>query len=245
VAALKFVVVNADDFGISRGVNRGIVEAHEGGIVTSVSLMVDRPAAAEAADYARGRPELGIGLHVELDRWRVAKLPRRGASFSAEPVKRHASEALQRQLERFGSLVGRSPSHLDSHQHRHTQPLVRPVFEHVAHELGVPLRRVDPRVRFCGDFYGHDARGRPEPEAITPEALVQVLERIEEGVTELCCHPGYADRLDEWYEAEREQEVRTLCDARVREAVRRLGLSLRTFSDLSAELERLAGQSIR
>jgi chitin disaccharide deacetylase len=235
VLSLKFVIVNADDFGCSRGVNRGIVEAHERGIVTSVSLMVDRTAASEGAEYARGRPELGVGLHVELDRWRVSRLPRRGAAFSAAAVTRHASEQLQRQLERFGSLLGQPPSHLDSHQHRHTWPLVRPLFERVAGELDIPLRRIDPRARFCGDFYGQDGRGRPEPESITPGALIQLLERIEEGVTELCCHPGYAEGLDEWYKMEREQEVRTLCDARVGEAVSRLHIRLCTFSDLHAQ----------
>jgi predicted glycoside hydrolase/deacetylase ChbG (UPF0249 family) len=114
------------------------------------------------------------------------------------------------------------------------------LFEEVAHELNVPLRRVDPRVRFRGDFYGHDGRGRPEPEAITPAALIDLLEQIEDGVTEVCCHPGYVDGLHaEWYIEEREQEIQTLCDPRVREAVRRLGLRLCTFSELALELARL------
>src|SRR5206468_2930594 len=60
----KLVVVNADDLGLSPGVNRGIIEAHERGIVTSASLMVRWPAAAEAAAYARSRPQLGVGLHL-------------------------------------------------------------------------------------------------------------------------------------------------------------------------------------
>jgi len=231
VPALIWLIVNADDFGCSRGVNRGIVEAHEHGIVTSTSLMVLCSAAAEAAAYARGRPELGVGLHVELRRWRVSRLPRKGAALSASAVRQHASEQLERQLERFTSLVGRAPSHLDSHQHRHTSPIVRPLFERTAQELGIPLRRTPLGVRFCGEFYGHDGRGRPDPEAITPEALLQLLEGLEEGVTELCCHPGYADDLDSWYRLEREQEVRSLCDPRVLETIRRLEIRLCTFAD--------------
>src|SRR5437867_1616393 len=69
--ALRLLIVNADDFGYSRGVNRGIVEAYERGIVTSASLMVNRVAAAEAAEYGRDHPELGVGLHVDLRRRRV------------------------------------------------------------------------------------------------------------------------------------------------------------------------------
>lgn len=227
------LIVNADDFGCCRGVNRGIIEAHERGIVTSASLMVDARAAADAAEYARERPELGVGLHVVLAQWRVRWLPRRGSVFSAKTLKRRAADQLERQLERFSALVGRGPSHLDSHQHRHTWPLVRPLFERAARDLGVPLRRTELGARFCGEFYGHDGRGRPDPDAIRPEALIRLLEELEPGVTELCCHPGYPDDLDSWYRLEREPEIRALCDPCVRETVSKRGIRLCTFSDLS------------
>jgi predicted glycoside hydrolase/deacetylase ChbG (UPF0249 family) len=232
----SYLIVNADDFGYSRSVNRGIIEAHERGIVTSASLLVDRPAAVDGAEYARERPELGLGLHVELDAWRVARIPRKGAVLSAAALERRVSAQVRRQHERFRSLAGREPTHLDSHQHRHVWDSVRPLFEQLAHELDIPLRRVDSRVRFCGEFYGQDGRGQPDPGAITPQALAAVLERLEDGVTELCCHPGYADELDDWYRTEREQEVRTLCDPRVRKVVEVLGIELCTFSDVRSVL---------
>jgi predicted glycoside hydrolase/deacetylase ChbG (UPF0249 family) len=225
----RYLIVNADDFGYSRSVNRGVIEAHERGIVTSASLMVDRPGAVEAAEYAQEHPRLGVGLHVELDAWRVARIPRKGAVRSAAALERRVSAQTADQLERFRSLVGRDPSHLDSHHHRHVRDGVRPVLERLARELDVPLRRCDERVRFCGAFYGHDGKGRPDPDAITPEALVALLEGLEPGVTELCCHAGYADELDDWYRIEREQEVRALCDAAVRESVAGLEIELCTF----------------
>jgi predicted glycoside hydrolase/deacetylase ChbG (UPF0249 family) len=225
----RYLIVNADDFGYSRSVNRGVIEAHERGIVTSASLMVDRPGAVEAAEYAREHAQLGVGLHVELDAWRVARIPRKGAVRSAAALERRVSAQTADQLERFRSLVGRDPSHLDSHHHRHVWDGVRPVLERLARALGVPLRRCDARVRFCGAFYGHDGNGQPDPDAITPQALVALLEGLEPGVTELCCHAGYADELDDWYRIEREQEVRTLCDAAVRESVARLEIELCTF----------------
>jgi chitin disaccharide deacetylase len=229
---LRSLIVNADDFGASLGVNRGIIEAHEHGIVTSASLMVDGAAAAEAAEFARGATDLGLGLHVELQRWRRGVPPRTGAALSATGVRRHARRELQRQLERFRLLVGREPTHLDSHQHRHTSPLVQPLFEQKARELGIPLRRTRLGVRFCGDFYGHDGRGRPDPDAITVPALIQLLEQISKGVTELGCHPGYADDLDDWYRVEREREVRVLCDPRVGSAVGQLGITLMSFGEV-------------
>src|SRR5579884_523282 len=69
VHAKKHLIVNADDFGLSAGVNRGIIEAHEHGIVTSASLMVRWPATTEAAAYSRDHPDLSLGLHVDLSEW--------------------------------------------------------------------------------------------------------------------------------------------------------------------------------
>src|ERR1051326_2874909 len=65
----RYLIVNADDFGRSPGVNRGIMRTHQHGIVTSASLMVRWPAAVEAAVYARMHPTLSVGLHLDLGEW--------------------------------------------------------------------------------------------------------------------------------------------------------------------------------
>ena len=225
------LIVNADDFGACEGVNRGIVEAHELGIVTSTSLMVNRPGAEEAAAYGRLRPELAVGLHVELRNWRVRRLGLPRAS-SETRLRATVSRDARSQVERFRRLLGRDPTHLDSHQHRHRAEPLRPVFEAIAAELGVPLRHFDTGVRFRGEFYGHDGRGKPEPDAITPVALVRILDDLPPGTFELACHPGYTDGLKEWYREERVQEIRSLCDPRVRAAIDRLGITLISFADL-------------
>ncbi len=125
----RLLIVNADDFGLSAAVNRGIIRAHESGIVTSASLMVRQPGAAEAARYARSSPRLGVGLHLDLgewvfegDAWRqryavVADL--------ADPVA--VEREVRHQYEAFVALVGRPPTHVESHQHVHQteNPLVR------------------------------------------------------------------------------------------------------------------------
>jgi chitin disaccharide deacetylase len=234
---MRCLIVNADDFGYSDGVNRGILDAHDNGIVTSASLMVERPGALEAAERARERPRLGLGLHVEVRHWRSSWLPRRGAARFPTSVAPRAEKDLRRQLDRFRLLVGREPSHLDSHQHRHLAELVRPAFEEASAALGIPLRRVDRRVRFCGEFYGHDGHGRPDHDAITPEALIRLIENVEDGVTELCCHPGYANGLGDWYRKERAQEVQTLCDPRVRRAIESENIRLCSFAEAAVQLE--------
>ena len=69
MAGEKYLIVNADDFGQSPGVNRGIIAAHQRGIVTSASLMTRWLAAGEASLYAKEHPELSIGLHLDLGEW--------------------------------------------------------------------------------------------------------------------------------------------------------------------------------
>ena len=63
---IKFLIVNADDFGAGAGINRGIMEAHAHGILTSASLMVTMPGADEAVSLGRDAPDLSVGLHVDL-----------------------------------------------------------------------------------------------------------------------------------------------------------------------------------
>src|SRR5215831_18987425 len=69
MSAVRRLIVNADDFGQSAGINDGIARCHEAGIVTSASLMVDHPHGVDAAVYARGHPALSVGLHLDLGEW--------------------------------------------------------------------------------------------------------------------------------------------------------------------------------
>jgi predicted glycoside hydrolase/deacetylase ChbG (UPF0249 family) len=227
-----YLIVNADDFGFSPGVNRGVAEAHESGIVTCASLMVKQPAADEAAHYARRQTGLDVGLHLEFERRPARRLLwKRSRPAETAPREAVAAEA-GAQLARFRDLLGQDPSHLDSHQHRHRYEPARSVLLGLAEELGVPLREADPRIRFCGDFYGQMG-GRPWPEGIRPASLVRLIESLTPGVTELCTHPGYADDLDQRYKTERALEVQALCHASVRAAVERLGIRLVTFRQLN------------
>src|SRR6476620_5539695 len=113
----RTLIVNADAFGLGAGVNRGIVKAHDHGIVTSASLMVHMPAAPEAAALARERPLLSLGLHIDVGEWRFEN----GAWFPIyERVRQDDREALEvavaEQLNLFRRLAGADPTHLDSHQ---------------------------------------------------------------------------------------------------------------------------------
>jgi chitin disaccharide deacetylase len=228
----RVLIVNADDFGRSRGVNSGIIRAHGEGIVTSATLMVRWPDAEEAAVYGR-RSSLAVGLHLDLGEWEysLGEWHSRYEVVDIESADAVAAE-LDRQLGRFEQLMGRPPSHLDSHQHIHRDEPVRSELLRAGELLGVPVRHLTPGIAYSGAFFGHDGRQTSLPEALTVEALVRVIDELPLGVTELACHPAAEVDHESSYGHERLQEVETLCDPRVRAAIERHGVALRSFADL-------------
>ena len=231
MSAARWLIVNADDLGLSAGVNAGIAEAHERGIVTSASLMVSAGAAAAAADLARERADLAVGLHLDVAEWRFEAGEWRVAYERCDPDDPAAVEAECRgQVEAFRQLIGRDPTHLDSHQHTHMSEPVASVAGRLAAELEVPLR--DRGIRYEGGFYGQTGKGEPYPEGIDPAHLIELIEALPPGGTELGCHPGRGADTGSPYEAERERELGALCDPRVAAAIERAGVELRSFAQL-------------
>ena len=223
----KLLVVNGDDFGASEGINRGIVEAHVHGILTSASLMVTGCATEEAAALSREHPRLGVGLH-----WDVWGEDERAFDTRDLPAVR---EEFARQLDAFRVLMGRDPTHVDSHQHAHLEPHVRDEFAKLVAPLGVPLRGVGD-VAFVGGFYAQWEWSVTDLHHVSIEFLQQLLrEEVGPGVTELACHPGHpSPGFRSVYVDERAEEVRTLCDPRVRATVDELGIRLVNYTDTRA-----------
>jgi predicted glycoside hydrolase/deacetylase ChbG (UPF0249 family) len=226
----KHLIVNADDFGLSDGVNRGIIETAERGILTSASLMVRQPAAAGAAQYAREAGRLSIGLHLDLGEWTFRDgewVPLYSVVSTDDPTA--VAAEVRRQVTEFMRLVGRQPTHLDSHQHVHRHEPARSIVIHEAQTLKIPLREFTPGVSYCGDFYGQTGEGESLPEALTVAGLEKILAALPNGVTELGCHPGYGDDLHTMYRLERAREVEVLCSPAVREILRELSIELCSF----------------
>ena len=221
---MKYCIVNGDDFGASHGIVRGILEAHECGILTSASLMVDMPASESAAALARGRPRLGVGLHVDLGS--------SGRSDAGRADLCLVRSELRRQIERFLRLMDALPTHLDAHHNVHRSHELLPCFREVAACYGLPLRE-HCAVRYFSSFYGR-WNGESHLEQISVERLLRMLEReLEDGITELACHPGYLEpgfRSD--YGIEREAELGTLCDPALHAGIVRLGIRLIDHRDV-------------
>lgn len=233
----KYLIVNADDFGQSPGINRGIIEAHEHGIVTSASLMTRWLAAGEAAIYARGHPELSVGLHLDFGEW-VYQEGSWVPLYTVIPLddKLAVEREIFRQLEVFHYLLGRYPDHINSHQHIHMRDPVRSVALNVCHRLGIPLRNLCPEVHYFTNFYGQTAQGLPLPTHISLDWMIEILTtRVPAGWTVLTCHPGYGDDLQTtMYRHERREELKVLCHPRVQAVIDSLGIKLRSFNDWSS-----------
>jgi predicted glycoside hydrolase/deacetylase ChbG (UPF0249 family) len=249
---LKTLIVNADDFGLTRGVSRGILEAGARGIVTSTTVIVNRQIDPDLVAEL-GASTLGAGLHLNLTLGAPLADPRRVPSLvdgegrfvrdpreaAARAAKDEARIELGNQIDAFRRLFGRFPTHLDSHHHvgQH-EPILELVLE-FARALRVPVRSQDDRVRSAArlaklrtpDHFAGESG--PEP-CWSPERVLAELRALRDGVTEFMTHPGYFDEELAYsrYGRQRETELAGLTDPRARELIAREGIGLAHFGAL-------------
>lgn len=231
---MKYLIVNADDFGYSHGINRGIAEAHTRGVLTSTGMMVNTPATDEAVCMAADLPNLSIGLHVNF-----TNEAQRIVEYDDPKICRNE---LRRQFDRFVDRMSRMPTHIDSHQHVHRHPGRAPFFLELAEEHGIPLRDYCA-VFSVGGFYAQWEYGVSDPDHVSFDVLARILrEEIPHGITELGCHPGYFDPDFKCvYHKDREYELATLCDPRVPDVLGEQGIELIGYRDVPSALAKLTG----
>jgi len=249
------LIVNADDFGYTPGVSAGILRAHVSGIVTSTTLMPNAPDTEAASRLARRTPSLAVGVHLVLtygrplsDPKRITSLVRPDGTFPRvsdllRAGRPRADEALleyRAQFARVRELIGREPTHMDTHHWVHDIPALEDAVLALAKETGAAARTHDRRQRERFRDAGVRTTDRFVREfqhegAIHTDALLDLLERLagEIGTAELMCHPGDPDEpllAISTYARERGRELETLTDPLVRAAIRRLGLELATYA---------------
>lgn len=222
----KYCIVNGDDFGASPGINRGIAEAHQHGILTSTSLMVDMPGAEEAAELSRDLSRLSVGIHVTITSEDFIPL----IDFDSPDQCR---AELERQCIRFQDLMGRLPTHIDAHHNIHRDPRVELYFLELSISQNLPLRE-NSAVRYFSNFYGQ-WDGETHLEQISESSMCTMLAtEIGYGFTELSCHPGYIDpNFQSSYGIERETELQTLCSPVTKQEISDLGIELINYDDLN------------
>lgn len=215
---MRRLIVNADDFGFTRDVNAGIVEAHREGILTATTLMAVGAAFDDAVRLARDNPTLDVGCHLVLTGApglpaTVMALIRALALGRIDPY-----AALRAQIEKTIG-AGIRPTHLDTHKHTHLHPAVLSAVARLSEEFGIrwvrrpfdlPLngqpvpwpRRLVARGlsvvkgRFQRTLERHGCRttdrfaGFAMTGTFSASDLVRLIENLPEGTTEFMCHPG-------------------------------------------------------
>jgi predicted glycoside hydrolase/deacetylase ChbG (UPF0249 family) len=216
---VKLLVVNADDFGFTRDVNQGIVEAHCRGILTATTLMATGEAFEHAVKLARENPSLDVGCHLVLVG--APPLPRTvlelTRALAAGRIK--VFDELIAQVRRILN-AGLRPTHLDTHKHTHLLPPVLDAVARISEEYKIPwVRRpfdfpVTPagvswakratsralgvvRRRFARVLARHGCRstdhfaGFQITGRYTASDLARLIRSLPEGSTEFMCHPGF------------------------------------------------------
>lgn len=157
--SMKRLILNADDFGMTRGVNEAIIRAHRDGILTSTTLMATGDAFDDAIAKAKAMPALGVGCHVVLTggaavspREKIPSLVDSGgrlpeslpafvAKVTSGAIKIAEIETeIRAQIQKIRA-AGIEPSHVDSHKHTHAHPQVMHALGRVAREMKVPCVR--------------------------------------------------------------------------------------------------------
>jgi predicted glycoside hydrolase/deacetylase ChbG (UPF0249 family) len=243
---LRKWVINADDFGYSKAVNYGIIEAHRDGVVTSATLMVNMQGARHGAQLAKEFENLGVGIHFVLTcgkpiRADVTSLVKGDGTFhSISEIEKFASledveKELISQMELFYSY-GLKPTHIDSHHHVHALEKFYPIFRKVAQKYNLPIRAsgnddrdFQPIEYFCREFYGNH---------LTVEGTLMLFESLLNYKTvEVMTHPAFIDTaliIGSSYTKERLKELDILTDRRILSFIKDHGIQLVSYKGLDS-----------
>lgn len=271
----RSLIVNADDFGLSEGVSRGIIKAHRRGILTSTSFMVNFPWAEEMAPLLEKTPELGVGIHLNLTTGtpvlpldEVPTLVGPDGQFSKSLIHLFSRVDLAQvqcewsaQVAKGIRLLGRRPTHLDTHRYLQSLPGFAEAMVAVARAHGVPAVRClhpgpglaisqmygtwNPTRLLVERYMCKSAALITQSGLASPQAtlagdfdlplLLRRLELVGDGVTEMVTHPGIVDdrlRTLSSLQEHREVELDALTSPEVRQKVTALGIRLITFGNL-------------
>lgn len=233
------LIVNSDDFGLTPGVNLGIIDALKRGILRSTTAMMNMPAIEMAADLAKENPELGVGIHLVLTAGRpildthttivdangnflknavlVSKVDVDVEEVYAEYVA---------QMEKYIKVFGHKPTHIDGHHHTHQLPQTVEATRRLAETYGIKyVRQVQESVAFIADFYG--------PLTDYKQFETTLNRHLNKEYVELMCHVAFID-VDliqcSTYNFDRVRELETLISEDAKNYIKQHNIELTNFA---------------
>lgn len=239
------VIFNADDFGLTEGVNNGIVDAFLNGVVKSTTLMVGMDAQSHAVSLAKMHPALKIGLHLRLTAGQPMSAGFAWVQPNGDFIREWSLELLDEaentgvlaaiegefraQIKHFFNL-GLPLSHIDSHHHVHLIPALQNLVLSLGEEFNVPVRGAQygqKKYHFDDRFYDKD---------VSVENLLNMLNAYQDkaDVVEVMCHPAFVDEAllaKSSYATMREEER---CVLTSKELINQLSLRGFRVTDYSA-----------
>lgn len=242
---MRYIIVNADDFGLSPSVNKGIIEAHRNGIVTSTTVMMNMPYAYEAIQYRKAFPNLGFGVHLVLTQGMALgkdyqTLTYENGIFKEENIRQRSfdiDEVIQEwtlQIDAFYEM-GIKPTHLDSHQSIHRFEELQSACLTIQDKYKLPFRNHfqywHPKLKVKSAFFNKFYK-----EKLSLTTLISAINRINDGqVLEIMCHPGLNDedlKALSPYADERQIELDLLCSLELKKQLSDLNVRLVNYSDI-------------
>ena len=242
------LIINADDFGLTHGVTQAIWDAMKNGVVTSTTMMINTPGTLEAAKIAKENPDLPIGLHINISLGdpltKCSSLTRNG--HFVKPLvlgtdEGYLEDELEReveaQYERFVELVGRKPTHLDSHLYAHQNfPKVGIAVLRLAERHGLPVRDM-ATMKYSRTVFEGNFKVKPNETSVDlKRKFIRLVDELKKAdCAELMVHPGWED---EWlltnssYNVQRKLEYDVLVDPDIIHYLRNEDITLSSFQDV-------------
>lgn len=238
------LIINADDFGLSKGVNLGILHAYQKGVVNSASLMTTTPYFEEAVNLIEEHRLENIGLHFNLTEGVPALTNHKYLCAKDNFFQRNVHLLNDLNLnEVFSELeaqylraikLGVKINHFDSHHHVHMTSSLRKVFVALSKKYSLPLRRFKNTSRhplkiwsFYQDvkgveFFTKDFSAEFYADSATKENLLLILKKYGGMDLEIMCHPGYIDSENGIYNEQRENELKILSSEEVIQQIKEI-----------------------
>ena len=243
---MKYLIINADDFGLSAPVNEGIIRAFKTGGITNATLMIKRASAGEAIRFAKDNPSLPLGLHLDLDDLLGGaeqgderfNLDRIGAMLKDESFFKELGLEIDEQINAFKE-TGLELTHLDGHHHLHAIPRIFPLLIEKMADHGIKTVRLSQKFDLVkyppiewDDVFLKEMKALLKQNGITyADHFITgwqpyELQKMANGVTELMSHPG---TTEQW----RIDELNTLISREWADALDEQGIVLTSFRELA------------
>ena len=197
------LIINADDFGLSEGVNYGIISAYKSGVVRSTSTMANMPGFEHAMELLKENENLGCGVHMTMSCYKpVLSNLKTIVDENGYFIRRITNEVIENMdldeiYEEFCAQIEKvraktNITHLDSHHHVHTLEKLRPVIERVLEKYDLPIRggfeydfNYSKIIPLIDTFYG---------ENVSEDYFVKKIDYLKSyEIADIMCHPAYVD----------------------------------------------------